>query len=108
MAVTREDLIRKLSEESGFTMQDIRHLLHCMDNVIFDELCEVTPDSEVSVQLMQGVKIMCVPVEQRERKDPRNQDDITCPATCKIKTKISQDLKLKVAEKYDSKHNKNG
>ena len=105
MTVTREDLIRKLSLKSGFTMQDIRHLLHCMDNVVFDELCEVSPGNEVAVQLTQGVKILCVPVEQRERKDPRNQNDIVCRATCKLKAKISQDLKLKLQKKYDDKYN---
>ena len=108
MTVKREDLIRKLSAKSGFTMQDIRHLLHCMDDVVFDELCEVTPDNEVAVQLVQGVKIFCTPVAQRERKNPRNQSDVVCPATCKLKTKISQDFKLKMAEHYDSKYNQNG
>lgn len=108
MTVTREDLIRMLSVESGYTMQDIRHLLHCMDDVIINELYSVTPDEEIAIQLMQGVKIICVPVAQRERKDPRNQNDIVCPATCKIKTRISQDLKLKMQENYNNKYNVDG
>lgn len=108
MTITREDLIRKLSAKSGYHMQDIRHLLHCMDEVVLDELCEVTPDDEVAVQLVQGVKLICEPVKERDRKDPRNQNDIVCRATCKVKTKISQDLKLKMAENYDNKYNKNG
>ena len=108
MTVTREDLIRKLSAKSGYHMQDIRHLLRCMDDVVFDEMCGVTPDEEIAVQLVQGVKLICEPVKERERKDPRNQNDIVCRATCKVKTKISQDLKLKMAENYDIKYNKNG
>jgi nucleoid DNA-binding protein len=108
MTVTREDLIRKLSAKSGYTMQDIRHLLHCMDDVVIDELYCVTPDEEVSVQIVQGVKLICEPLKERERKDPRNQKDIICRATCKIKTKISQDLKKKMVDNYDNKYNKNG
>ena len=108
MTVTREDLIRKLSAESGYHMQDIRHLLHCMDEVVFNELYKVTPDEEVAVQIVQGVKLICEPVKERARKDPRNQNDIVCRATCKVKTKISQDLKLKMVENYDNKYNKNG
>ena len=108
MTVTREDLIRRLSAESGYHMQDIRHLLHCMDDVVLNALYGVTPDEEVAVQIVQGVKLICEPVKERARKDPRNQNDIVCRATCKVKTKISQDLKLKMAENYDNKYNKNG
>ena len=108
MTVTREDLIRMLSAESGYTMQDIRHLLHCMDDVVLNKLCDVTPEDEVAVQIVQGVKLICEPVKERARKDPRNQNDIVCRATCKVKTKISNDLKFKMAENYDNKYNKNG
>lgn len=108
MTITREDLIRELSARSGYHMQDIRQLLHCMDEVVIDELCEVTPDDEVAVQIVQGVKLVCEPVRERARKDPRNQNDIVCKATCKVKAKISQDLKQKMSENYDNKYNKNG
>lgn len=108
MTITREDLIRKLSAKSNYHMQDIREVLRCMDEVVIEELSEVTPDDEVAVQLVQGVKLICEPVKERNRKDPRNQNDIVCKATCKVKTRVSQDLKLKMAENYDNKYNKNG
>lgn len=108
MTTTREDMIRKLSDKSGYTMKDIRELLRCMDEVVIDELCDVSPDNTVVVQLVQGVKLICEPVSERERKDPRNQNDIVCHATCKVKTRVSQDLKEKMTEFYDNKYNKNG
>lgn len=108
MTITREEMIRKLSDKSGYFQKDIRTLLQCLDEVVFEELCGVTEDEEVSIQLITGVKIQCVPVKERPRKDPRNQNDILCRATCKVKTKISQDLKLKMVENYDNKYNKNG
>ena len=108
MTITRENLIRKLSEKSGYHMKDIREVLNCMDEVVIEELSEVTPDDEVAIQIVQGVKLICEPVKERARKDPRNQNDIICRATCKVKTKISDDLKLKMAENYDHKYNQNG
>ena len=106
MTITREEMIRKLSEKSGYYMQDVRALLQCMDEVVFDELCGVTPDEEVSIQIIKGCKLTCIPVKERARKDPRDQSDITCPSTCKLKAKFSQDLKLKMAAAYDEKYNK--
>lgn len=105
MTITREEMVKRLSEKSGYYMKDVRAVLQCMDEVVFDALCEVTPDEEVSIQLVQGCKIQCVPVKERQRKDPRNQNDITCSSTCKLKAKFSQDLKLKMAATYDEKYN---
>lgn len=108
MTITREEMVRKLSAKSGYNMKDIREVLRCMDDVVFEELYNVTPDDEVAVQLVQGVKLVCEPVKERARKDPRNQNDIICRATCKVKAKISDDIKLKMQENYDNKYNKNG
>ena len=108
MTITRDEMVRKLSAKSGYNMKDIREVLRCMDDVVFEELGEVTPDDEVSIQIVQGVKLVCEPVKERQRKDPRNQKDIICRATCKVRAKISEDLKLKMAENYDNKYNKNG
>ena len=105
MTITREEMIKRLSEKSGFYQKDVRTLLQCMDEVVFEALCEVTPDEEVSIQLVQGCKLQCVPVKERQRKDPRNQNDIVCPSTCKLKAKFSQDLKLKIAAVYDEEYN---
>lgn len=105
MTITREDMIKKLSDKSGYYQKDIRMLLQCLDEVVFEELCEVTPDEEVSIQIVQGCKFQCVPVKERQRKDPRNQNDIICSSTCKLKAKFSQDFKLKMAVEYDKKYN---
>jgi nucleoid DNA-binding protein len=106
MTITREEMIKKLSEKSGYYQKDIRILLQCLDEIVFEELCGVTDENDVSIQLVQGVKLQCVSVPERARKDPRDQSDIVCSSTCKIKAKFSQDLKLKLAEAYEN--NKNG
>ena len=99
MTITRDEMVRKLSAKSGYNMKDIREVLRCMDDVVIEELGEVTPDDEVAIQIVQGVKLVCEPVKERQRKDPRNQKDIICRATCKVKAKISDDIKLKMQEK---------
>lgn len=106
MNVTRSQLVKKISEQSGFYQKDVEKVLKCLDDVVFDCLCEATLDEEVQVQLVQGVKIQCVPVKERQRKDPRTQEDIICSPTCKVKAKFSQDFKLKLQENYDAKYNR--
>ena len=108
MTITRDEMVRKLSAKTGYNMKDIREVLRHMDDVVIEELSEVTPNDEIAIQIVQGVKLVCEPVKERQRKDPRNQKDIICRATCKVKTKISDDIKLKMQEIYDSKYNKNG
>lgn len=106
MTITREEMIKRLSERSGYYMKDVRNLLQCMDDVVFEALCEVSDEEDVLVQLVQGVKLQCVSVPERQRKDPRDQSDIVCKSTCKVKARFSRDFKLKLEEAYDN--NKNG
>lgn len=109
MTITREEMIRKLSEKSGYYMQDVRALLHCMDEIVFDELCGVTPDEEVSIQIIKGAKFSTRVLPQRDRVDPRDGKPIVCRPTVKVACKFSQDMKLKLQEAYDEKHkNENG
>ena len=105
MTITRENMIDLLSEKSGYYKKDVRELLHCMDEVVFDELCKVQPDEEVSIQIVQGAKFSTRVVPQRDRVDPRDGRPIVCRPTVKVACKFSQDMKLKLQENYDEKHN---
>lgn len=100
MTITREELIRKLSEKSSYYQKDIRYLLQCLDEVVFDELCNATLDDDVKIQLLTGVKLGCKKTPQRQRKDPRDQSDIIVAESPKLFTKFSQDFKLKLEESY--------
>ena len=104
MTVTREDLIRALAARSGYTMQDIRHLLHCMDDVVFEKLSEATLDEEVQVQLVTGIKVGVKILEPRDRVDPRTQEPIKVGESTKPFAKFSQDYRLKLQNEYDSKN----
>ena len=106
MTITREEMVRRLSERSGYYMKDVRALLQCMDDVVFEALGEATLDDEVQIQIVTGIKCGCKIVESRERVDPRNQQPIIVGETVKPFAKFSQDYRLKLQETYDN--NKNG
>ena len=87
-------------------MKDVRSLLQCMDEVVFDALCEVTDEDDVSIQLVQGIKVSTHVVPERDRVDPRTQNPIVVKATVKPACKFSQDYREKLQETYEN--NKNG
>ena len=103
MIITREMLIKRLSEQSGYFQKDIRNLLQSLDEVVFDILNEATLDEDVQVQLITGIKLCCKIVGTRDRVDPRTQEPITVGETTKPFTKFSQDFRLRLQETYDSK-----
>jgi nucleoid DNA-binding protein len=106
MTITREEMIRKLSDKSGYYQKDIRTLLQCLDEIVFDELSSVTDNEEVSIQLVSGIKVKTSVVPERDRVDPRNQKPIVVKATVKPSCKFSQDYRFKLQEAYEN--NKNG
>ena len=53
MTITREEMVKRLSERSGYYQKDVRALLQCMDDVVFDALCEATLEDEVQIQAFQ-------------------------------------------------------
>ena len=103
MLVTREMLIKKLSDASGYYQKDIRTLLQTLDRVVFECFDEVDDDEEVSVQIVKGIKCGCKVVPKRTRKDPRTQEDIVCKATVKPFAKFSDDFREAIQNQYDAK-----
>ena len=106
MTITREEMVKKLSEKSGFYMKDVRYLLQSMDEVVFEELSKATIEEEVQIQMVTGIKCGVKIVESRDRVDPRTQKPIVVGETAKPFAKFSQDYRFKLQEAYDN--NKNG
>jgi nucleoid DNA-binding protein len=104
MTITREEMIRKLSEASGYYQKDVRILLQCMDDIVFDELSKATLEEEVQIQMVTGIKCGVKIVESRDRVDPRTQKPIVVGETAKPFAKFSQDYRLKLQEAYDNKN----
>lgn len=102
MLITREMLIKQLSDDSGYYQKDIRAVLQSLDRVILQCFDNVTEEEEVSVQLVKGIKCGCKVMPKRTRKDPRSQEDIVCDATVKPFAKFSDDFRLVIQEQYDA------
>jgi nucleoid DNA-binding protein len=77
MLITREMLIKRLAEKSGFYQKDIKHVLHSLDDVVLDCFNEVTDEEDISIQLITGCKIGCSIVPLRERINPKTQKNIS-------------------------------
>lgn len=105
MTITREEMVKRLSEKSGYYMKDVRALLQCMDDVVFEALGEATLEDEVQIQLVTGIKVGCKVLEARDRVNPRTQEPIVVPETVKPFSKFSQDFRFKLQDQYNSKQN---
>ena len=105
MTITRENMSDMLSEKSGYWKKDIRYLLHCLDEVVFDELSSVDDGEEVVIQVVSGIKVKTTVIPERERVDPRDQKPIIVKSTIKPACKFSQDYRNKLQEVYDNKKN---
>lgn len=103
MTITREEMIKILSDRSGYYQKDVRNLLQCMDKVVFEAMGEATLDDEVQMQIVTGIKLGCKIVGSRDRVDPRTQEPILVGETTKPFVKFSQDFRIKLQEQYDNK-----
>lgn len=103
MFVTREQLIKRLAEKSGYYMKDIKEVFNALDDVVVEVFDEVTDDEELLLQLVEGIRIGCKVVPERARKNPRDQSDIICPAQVKPFTKFSRCFKEKIQVQYEDR-----
>ena len=103
MIIVREDLIQKLSETSGYYKKDIKTVLQALDEVVTDCFSEVTEDEEIVIQLVKGIRCGVKIMPERQRKDPRSQEDIVCPPCCKPFARFSEDFRKNIQKKYEKK-----
>lgn len=105
MTITREEMIKRLSDKSGYYQKDVRALLQCMDDVVFEAMGEATLEDEIQMQIVTGIKLGCKIIGERDRVDPRNQEPIVVGETTKPFAKFSKDFRLKIQEQYDNGKN---
>ena len=104
MNITRDQIVRRLAEESNYYQRDIRILFQYLDDIVLDYFNQVTEEEDINLQLVTGIKVGCKVMGERTRKDPRTQDDIICKPTVKPKAVFSQDFRAKIQKQYDSKN----
>lgn len=103
MNITREELIKRLSEKSGYFQKDLKAVFKALDEVVLDCFNEATDDKEISVQLVKGIKCGVKIVPERQRKNPKTQEDIVCAAQTKPFTRFSADFRTLIQKQYEDK-----
>ena len=103
MEITREQLIRKVAEESGYYQKDIRNVFNVLEDVILECFGEVTDEEPIAIRVLPGLCLHGHIVPERERVDPRNLEPIVCPPTVKVSARYSDLFKKKIQEKYEEK-----
>ena len=101
--ITREMVIKKLSEKTGFYMRDIKYVLSELDVLVKEYFADVDDDTEVVVQLVEGIKSGVKIVPQRTRRNPKTQEVITCCPQTKPFAIFSETFREKLQEVYEEK-----
>ena len=103
MTVTKDQLARAIAEKSGYYLKDIKTVLSVMDEVVLECFSQVTDDEEAMIQICEGIKVGCSVQPERQRKNPKTQEDIICAPTVKPKTVFSQTFRALIQQQYDEK-----
>ncbi len=105
--ITREQIIKQLSERCGFFQRDIKNVLSELDDVVEEHLMTVDEDNdEVAVQVVRGLKLIGKFVPERDRRDPRTNEPIVCSPTVRLHGKVSETIKQVVQRAYEKKSKK--
>ena len=100
MVVTREMMVKRLAEKSGFYQQDIRHVLHCMDEAVDEYMNDYTDDEEVAIQLVEGLKLCCKVTEPQNKYDLKTGQISMCEPMVKVYARVSDTLKKNMRQRY--------
>lgn len=103
MTVTKDQMARDIAEKSGYYLKDVKVVLSVMDDLVKEYFADVTDDNDVSVQIVEGVKISCKVVPERERVNPATGEPIVCKATVKPGVKYSNVFRDVIQKQYDDK-----
>ena len=103
MIVTKDQMARKLAEKTGYYLRDVKILLSAMDEVVKEYFAEVTETEDVSVQVVEGIKVSCKVVPERERVNPATGEPVVCKATVKPGVKYSTVFRDIIQQQYEDK-----
>lgn len=101
--ITREQLIRKVAEESGYFQKDVRVVFNTLEDVLLECFDDIDEDNPISVRLLSFLALNGHVWGERERVDPRNRNPIICKPSVRILGKVSDGFKEKAQLRYDEK-----
>ena len=103
--ITREMIVKKLAQKTDFYMRDIRFVLSELDKLVKEYFSEVDDNTEIVVQLVEGIKAGYKVVPERQRRNPHTQEEIICKPQTKPFAIFSETLREKVQEVYENNKN---
>ena len=103
MTVTKDQMARDIAEKSGFYLKDVKTVLSVIDDLVKEYFADVTDDNDISVQIVEGIKISCKVVPERERVNPATGEPVICKATVKPGVKYSTVFRDTIQKQYDNK-----
>jgi nucleoid DNA-binding protein len=103
MEITREQLIRKVAEASGYYQKNVREVFNVLEDVILECFDDIDEDNPISVRLLSFLALNGNIWGERERVDPRNREPIVCKPSVRILGKVSDGFKAKAQARYDER-----
>lgn len=103
MLITREQLVKKLAEETGFWQKDMRVVFNVLGDVVMDYFNQATEDEDVAIQLFEGCKLKVKVVPERTRIKPDTREEIVCKPTVKPSAKFSIRFRELIQQNYNKK-----
>jgi nucleoid DNA-binding protein len=104
--ITREMVVKDLAQKTNFYMRDIKLVLSELDVLVKEYFADVDDDTEIVVQLVEGVKAGVKVVPPRKRRNPKTQEEIICKEQTKPFAIFSETLREKLQEVYEEKKEK--
>lgn len=103
MTITREEIISQVAAKCNFYKKHVQMVFDTLDEIVIDAFDNVTEDEDVTINLVNGIKLWgrCIP--ERDRVDPRDGSPIVCRPTVKVLCKQSPSFKAKLQEQLISK-----
>lgn len=101
--ITRDMIIKDLAKKTDFYMRDIKFVLSELDALVKEYFADVDDDTEVVVQLVEGVKAGVKVVPPRKRRNPQTQEEIICKEQTKPFAIFSETFRDRLQEVYEEK-----
>lgn len=102
MRITRDQLIDKVVKDTEYYKRDVRAVFNSFERVIVDLFAEVTEEDSIEVNIMEGVKIGCKVVPERNRVNPKDQTPIIVGPTVKPMVRYSDTFRKKIQDNFDN------
>lgn len=97
----RENLIKKIAQQTGYSDDVVKKIYNTLDTVVFDALASATEEEDIKIKLFNGITMTSTFVPSKHQMN--NLTGKMIQTACKIKPKviISRDFKTRMNQKMN-------